>query len=121
MADLEMSWSGDLALSSTGDLATAVDPTLGTQRVLRRLMTNPGDYLWNPDFGAGLGRYVGRPVAPSEVQALVRVQMKLEAAVASAPEPIISVSADNAGLFIQIRYEDSATAVFSTITASLPG
>lgn len=121
MADLEMSWAGDLTVSSTGDLATIADPSLGTERVLRRLMTNPGDYLWNPGFGAGLSRYVGQPVNLAELQALIRTQMQLEAAVSATPEPVISISSENTGLFIQIRYEDSAAAVPASISAILPG
>lgn len=114
-----MSWSGDLTLSSTGDLAMIVDPSLGTERILRRLMTNPGDYLWNPDFGAGLSQYIGRPIDTHEMQALIRVQMRLEAAVSTATEPIISVSSSSGGLFVQIQYEDSTTAASSVIAANI--
>ena len=122
MPDLEMTWSGDLSLSPTGDLATVSDPLLGTERVIRRLMTNPGDYIWNPNYGAGLGQYVGRPIDVAAIEALVRMQMRLETAVAMTPEPVITVSADVAGrLFLQVRYADSATAVLSSISASVPG
>ena len=122
MPDLEMTWSGDLSLSPTGDLATVSDPLLGTERVIRRLMTNPGDYIWNADYGAGLGQYVGRPIDVAAIEALVRMQMRLETAVAMTPEPVITVSADVAGrLFLQVRYADSATAVLSSISASVPG
>jgi phage baseplate assembly protein W len=122
MPDLEMSWSGDLSVSATGDLAIVADPSLGTERVLRRLLTNPGDYIWNPDYGAGLGQFVGRPVDLAGVEALIRAQMALESAVSSTPEPIISISSDVAGrLYLQIRYEDSITAISSALTASVPG
>ena len=122
MPDLEMTWSGDLSLSSTGDLGTVSDPSLGTERILRRLLTNPGDYIWNADYGAGLGQYVGRPIDIAGVEALVRMQMSLEAAVAQTPEPVITISADVAGrLYLQIRYEDSLTAILSSITANVLG
>ena len=122
MPDLEMSWSGDLSVSATGDLAIVADPSLGTERVLRRLLTNPGDYIWNPDYGAGLGQFVGRPINLAGVEALIRAQMALELAVSSTPEPVISISSDVAGrLYLQIRYEDSITAISSALTASVPG
>lgn len=122
MPDLEMSWSGDLSVSATGDLAVVSDPNLGTQRVLRRLMTNPCDYIWSPDYGAGLGQFVGRPVDLAGVEALIRTQMSLETAVSSTPEPVISVSSDVAGrLYLQIRYEDSETAISSALTTSVLG
>ena len=92
------------------------------RRVLRRLMTNPGDYIWNADYGAGLGRYIGLPIDLAGLEALVRLQMQLEAAVALSPEPVIAVSADAAGrLYLQVRYEDSLTAVSSSISTSIPG
>ena len=122
MPDLEMSWSGDLSVSATGDLAVVSDPNLGTERVLRRLMTNPRDYIWNPDYGAGLGQFVGRPVDLAGVEALIRTQMSLETAVSSTPEPVISVSSDVAGrLYLQIRYEDSETTISSALTTSVLG
>lgn len=121
MPDLEMTWSGDLSLSPTGDLAIANEPSLGTERVLRRLMTNPGDYIWNPDYGAGLAHFVGRPVETAGVEALIRAQMALEPAVAQIPEPVITVSSDVTGrLYVQIRYADSTTAVSSALSVSVP-
>lgn len=121
MPDLEMTWSGDLSLSPTGDLAIANEPSLGTERVLRRLMTNPGDYIWNPDYGAGLAQFVGRPVELAGIEALIRAQMNLETAVAQIPEPVITVSSDVTGrLYVQIRYADSATAISSTLSVSVP-
>lgn len=122
MPDLEMTWSGDLSLSATGDLGVVIDPSLGTQRVLRRLMTNPGDYIWHPTYGAGLGQFVGRPIDLATVEALIRAQMALEPAVSTLPEPIIAASSDVAGrLYLQIRYEDSSTAISSNLTVNVPG
>ena len=33
-------------ISSSGDISVVSGPLLGQQRVLRRLLTNPGDYIW---------------------------------------------------------------------------
>ena len=108
MADLQMSWTGDLSSSPTGDLATVSGPEMGTERVLRRLLTNPGDYIWHPEYGAGLARFVGQPIDVAGIQALIRAQMRLEPAVAEVPEPVIQVQSDPGGsLSVQIRYADA--------------
>lgn len=86
-------------------------PALGTERVLRRLLTNPGSYIWQPGYGAGLARFVGQPVDPAGIEALIRSQMLLEPAVAVDPPPIVSVQSDPGGsLFVQVRYADADTA-----------
>ena len=121
MADLQHGWAGDVSSSTTGDLATVDGPALGTQRVLRRLLTNPGDYIWHPEYGAGLARFVGEPADPAGVQALIRSQMLLEAAVAREPEPVILVQSDPGGtLSVQIRYADAETAEGRALNIELP-
>jgi phage baseplate assembly protein W len=80
----------------------------GRQRVLRRLLTNPGDYIWQPEYGAGLGRFVGAPAAPERIRAVVRSQIFREPAVARRPEPGVEVQADGQGrVFVAIRYADA--------------
>ncbi len=122
MADISMVWSGDLLISPTGDLATVSGLELGTQRVLRRLQTNPRDYIWNPEYGAGLAQFIGRPIDPAGIEALIRDQMTLEAAVATTPEPAIAVQSDVGGkLYAQIRYVDTDTASAAALTINVPG
>ena len=116
MVDLVLGWGGDLSSSESGDLATVSAPDLGTARVLRRLLTNPGAYVWQPGYGAGLARFVGEPVDADEVEAVIRGQMLLESAVARSPEPVISVQLDPGGsLFVSIRYADADTGQASTM------
>ena len=111
MSDLHHAWGGDLSAGLTGDLAAVSGPALGTERVLRRLLTNPGDYLWQPGYGAGLARFVGQPA-----------QMLREAAVAPEPEPVIEVQSDPGGtLSVSVRYADAETADARTITLQIPG
>lgn len=116
-----MTWSGDLATTTTGDLAIVDGSALGTERVLRRLLTNPGDYIWNPDYGAGLAQFIGRPIDPAAIQALILSQMQLETAVAAVPEPVVAVQSDPSGqLFTQIRYADATTAQSTALAINLP-
>jgi hypothetical protein len=110
VADISQLWGVDLAVSSIGDIATAQGAALGQQRILRRLLTNPGDYIWHPDYGAGLPGLVGIPVDAGKVQALVRAQIFLESSVAKVPEPIIDVQASPDGsVYLQIRYIESGS------------
>ncbi len=120
--DLHHVWTGDLTASGTGDLVLAGGGALGTERVLRRLLTNPGAYIWHPGYGAGLGQFVGQPADPRAIAALIRTQMVREAAVAQSPEPVIEVRTDLPGqLAVSIRYADAETAVAQTLNFQVPG
>ncbi len=108
MSDLWHQFGEDLQLSVTGDLALATDAALGQQRVLRRLLTNLNDYIWQPRYGAGLGQFVGQPSNTAGIRGVIRGQLFREAAVARMPEPTIDVRADNDGIvYVAIRYTDA--------------
>lgn len=104
LADIDHYWGADVNLSPTGDLARALRGLRSKQRVIRRLMTNPGDYIFHPDYGAGLPALVGSNATPDEIRALIRQQMKLEDSVAQVPEPDIAVSIITNGLAVSISY-----------------
>lgn len=109
MADLSHWFGQDLAVDATGDLL-AIDGTVGgQQRVLRRLLTNPGDYLWHSDYGAGLGRYIGATLNIDIIRAVIRAQLRKESAVAKTPIPSIAVSPISQGVFVKIIYTDAAS------------
>ncbi len=117
MPDIAHLWGNDLSLSPTGDLATADIPTVTQQRVLRRLLTNPGDDIWTLDYGAGLSRFIGAPGASGAVRAAIRGQIFKEAAVAQTPEPVINVTASPTGTFyVHIRYADAQSGVTQTLS-----
>ena len=107
MVDAFHQWGSDLAVGSTGDIATASGALLGQQRVIRRLLTNPGDYIWRPDYGAGLARFIGQPINPLQIRAVIRSQIFKEAAVARQPEPLIDVQVSPGGaagtVYVHIR------------------
>lgn len=83
MSDYSLPWGGDLSLSPTAGLALVSGAALTQQRLVRRLLTNPGDDPWNVGYGAGLGRFVGLPVNTPALSALITEQALLEEAVAS--------------------------------------
>jgi phage baseplate assembly protein W len=113
MDDISHQWGSDLTIGPTGDLAVTAGASLGQQRVLRRLLTNPGDYIWRLDYGAGLARFIGQPGNALQIRAVVRSQIFKEAAVARTPEPVIDVSFAPAGaagtVYVHIRYVDANT------------
>lgn len=120
MADVAQQFGADLNLASGGDLALASGPQLGQQRVLRRLLTNPGDYLWNPSYGAGLGQFVGQPAAATRIAAVVRAQIFREVAVARTPEPVIEVSVLNSGVVtVSVRYADATDGTAQVLSFSV--
>lgn len=111
MPDLAHVFGDDLQLSATGGLATAdIGTGLVRQRILRRLLTNPGAYIFEPAYGAGLPSLIGKTPTAHQVQALVRSQIFQEAAVARVPEPTITVRFNPDGSFyLTIVYTDAAS------------
>lgn len=109
MSDLNHYIGSDLTVSPTGDLQRVDGSLMGQQRVLRRLLTNPGDYMFHPTYGAGLGALVGTVVDVAKIKALIRGQILLERAVSRVPEPDITVSPISNGVSVSIKYTDAAS------------
>ena len=109
MADLALLLGGDLSWGSTGDLALVDGSALTEQRVLRRLLTNPGDYIWQLNYGAGLGQYVGQVGAPAAIAGVSRAQMLIEPAVAATPAPTVNaIETVDGTVTMTVRYADAA-------------
>lgn len=125
MADLFHQWGSDLVVGSSGDIASVSGPLLGQQRVLRRLLTNPGDYIWQYDYGAGLARFIGQPTNPLQIKAVIRSQIFREAAVAKRPEPTIDVQVAPGGaadtVYIYVRYADADTGATQILSFTVSG
>ena len=110
MSDLLHQFGADLSVGPTGDLATVSGPALGQQRVLLRLLTNAGDYIWQLGYGAGLAQFVGQPADATRIRAVIRSQIFKETAVARTPEPTVDVVSDGSGaVSVQLSYADAAT------------
>ncbi len=116
MTDLAHFWGSDLSWSPTGDIAVADIPMVTQQRVLRRLLTVPGDYIWSPDYGAGLATFVGLPGAANAISSAIRGQIFKEAAVAQTPAPSIQLTPDQLGnIYVQVTYSDALLGTSQTI------
>jgi hypothetical protein len=130
--DLFHYYGNDLAAAPSGDLAMADTVTMGTQRVYRRLLTNPQyanaagqviaspDYLWHPGYGAGLPRKVGSPGNTKALGAIIRGQMLMEAAVARSPAPKVTINQTADGTVTPaISYTNAQTAQSQFLSFSI--
>ena len=117
MNDLQHTFGADLTISPTGDLAVSAGTQAGQERVLRRLLTNPIDYIWNLSYGAGLPMMVGQPASATRISAIARAQMGIEPAVAVDPAPVSVVTVNpNGTVYLYIRYADADTGDSQTLT-----
>lgn len=107
MQDVAQQYGTDLTIGPTGDLALATGAVLSQQRVLRRLLTNPGDYIWQLQYGAGLGQFVGQTANPLQIKAVIRSQISREPEISQTPAPIVDVRMDITGaLYVSLQYVD---------------
>jgi len=121
MNDILLEWGGDLAVGSAGDLALVTGTDMTNQRVCRRLLTNAGDYIWQREYGGGLGQFVGNPTKPADIEAVIRSQLRLESAVSATPSPQVNVRiADpaNGVVIANITYVDAPTGTTSQLNIS---
>jgi phage baseplate assembly protein W len=113
LCDLDQTWSTDLSASNNGDVATVVGALRGQQRILRRLMTNPGDYIFQPDYGAGVPQYVGQNQSKATLDLIsgtITGQILMEAVVAADPAPVVTLQQmPDFSLDVNIQYTDAPT------------
>ena len=123
--DIGHQWGADFDVSANGDLAVVAGPPAVTQRVLRRLLTNPGDYIWNIYYGAGLPKFVGGTDSHDKIAAIARSQMLLETAVENVPPPEIIISGPErtvtGTLELTIRYGDRSSGQRNSVTLPIMG
>lgn len=113
-------WHGaDLNVGATGDLMLVGDVVKGHQRVIRRLLTSPTDMLFHPEYGAGVPFFVGEPLDPDVIEAVIRYQIALEAQVARDPEARVEVRPIFGGVHVRIIYTDSDSGNPTTLSFSV--
>jgi phage baseplate assembly protein W len=121
----EFHWFGlDIQFAANGDDASASGILEINQRIVRELMTAPGDYIWEPDYGAGLGFYIGQALSTekfAELQALIKSIVLKQPDVQQQPAPQITFQSDATGLLsTQIIYVYAPTRQPVTIVAPSP-
>ena len=96
MTDLSLEWGGDFTLTvPKGGISLVSGSDLTRQRLIRRLLTNPGDYIFDTTYGAGLGRFIGSPININQIRGLVNTQALLERTVDKVLS--VTVESDNIG------------------------
>jgi hypothetical protein len=90
--------------------------------VLRRLLTNENDYVWQPLYGAGLGEFVGAVTDSRRIVGSIRKQLFEEAVVARLPHPVIDVTIiDFGSVYVDLRYCDAASITTQFLTFTVNG
>ncbi len=106
MADSYQFWGNDSQFSATGDDLLATALTELEQRMFRKLLMNPGDDVFNPLEGIGIGRYIGKPLTPERYAALQSGVLKVvmvERDVQKLPLPTINYQvSDRANTFLSV-------------------
>jgi hypothetical protein len=80
-------------LTPYGDILQSESEKLTQQSIIRRLLTNPGTYFWHPEYGAGIGRFVGESLSSDNfdyIKNIINSNILLEENVAQTPSPQIS-------------------------------
>jgi hypothetical protein len=117
MPDADLQWGGDLSLSPTGDILLADGGILSQQRVLRRLLTNTTDYIWQPNYGAGLGQFVGQANVARTATGVIYAQLVNEASVSQLPLPMVNVQPLAGDIVLAgITYTDAVTTTTQALT-----
>lgn len=123
MTDIAHQWGSDLEFGPTGDVALVEGTVFGQQRVLRRLLTNPLDYIWHPTYGAGLASFVGQPANNLQIGAVIRSQISKELVVAQDPAPTINVVINPGGVtgvvYVSLQYVDAPSGETQALTLSV--
>lgn len=105
-----MHWIGDdLRFGPSGDLLLTDGIELSNQRIVRRLLTILGEYVWHPGYGGSVPIRVGDVLDRDEVEAVILAQIYEEAAVSRDPAPEISITPIQSGVFVSILYADALT------------
>ncbi|AAW62163.1 hypothetical protein [Gluconobacter oxydans] len=117
MSALSHTIGGDLVLTTGAALATVSDAEETRQKILRRLCTNPGGYLWHLDYGAGLPAMVGKAMDAGTIQSVVQQQMATESGVDQTQPVTVTVTSTPSGLFrCDVSYTDSQTQTIQALT-----
>jgi hypothetical protein len=109
LTDVSHQFGSDLTLAPGGDLSIVTGKAEGLQRVLRRIMTGQGDYIWVPQYGGSVPQRVGSTDTPQAIQAALLTQMLQEQAVSQLPPPDVAAQPFPGGVSIGIQYTDALT------------
>lgn len=76
------------------------------QRIIRRLLTAPGEWIPFPKYGAGLRRWVDEPLTSAnafEIETTIMSQIGHEPDLAANPTPVVILESIENGLSVTIK------------------
>ena len=117
--DISHEIGDDIRLDSTNDLAFVFDTDETNQRIMRRLFTNKGTYIWNAKWGASIPWKVGETLSLELYNLVVNevtAAVLEDEDVAKDPPPEISIKTTNNGLICYIRYYNTSSDKHDTIS-----
>jgi hypothetical protein len=123
MITIVCDWGADLSVGPSGDINVTIVQANVQQRVVRRLLTNPGDYIWHTNYGAGLGGYVGKPYSPGNIDGAILNQLQLEPLVAATPAPTVQINQSTTGpsatISVTVQYQVAGTSAENSVVLGL--
>ena len=123
MITIVCDWGADLSVGPSGDIEMTPVQTNVQQRVIRRLLTNPGDYICHTNYGAGLGSYVGEPYSSANIEGAILNQLQLESLVAATPTPTVQISQSASGPMsaasVKVQYQVAGTSMENSVVLGL--
>ncbi|GBR44229.1 hypothetical protein [Neokomagataea thailandica] len=88
------------------------------QRILRRILTNSGGYIWHPDYGAGLPQMVGSVVDEELISASIRHSLLSDVGVdSSRPIEVNIVQSSGGGVLCWVEYFDESNGKLQSLKA----
>jgi len=123
MITIVCDWGADLSVGPSGDINVTIVQANVQQRVVRRLLTNPDDYIWHTNYGAGLGGYVGKPYSPGNIDGAILNQLQLEPLVAATPAPTVQINQSTTGpsatISVTVQYQVAGTFAENSVVLGL--
>lgn len=117
MSCLSHTIGGDLDLDSGNGLALVSGAEETRQKILRRLCTNLGGYIWHLDYGAGFPAMVGMVASAETIQGVTQEQLALESGVDQTQPITVEVTTAPTGkVQCNITYTDSQTQTVQALT-----
>jgi hypothetical protein len=122
--DTSQYFNSDWELDSRNDLLRAYQPTEGNQRIIRRLLTAPGQYVWHPTYGAGVGAFIGKGLSDKDankLKATINAQIYQEPFVAQSPPAKITLQRSDNGLLCVIQYYNLVKEDYEVVNFTIQG
>ena len=123
-----LTWQGDFVIDDQGRTILSDEDTTYIQRLIRGLLTSPRffdkvtneaisppDYIFKPDYGAGLRRLVDSPTKEDEIRRLVTGVIINDIETSNRVRPVINVKVNQDGtanINIVVTREPNITIAF---------